>query len=247
MITSTYVSNAPDAGKEGLCYFGNTLFNLAATIGIATINGYSWGFSKWENQKYFVNKLPVCHGAYKKWVPESNYKGYDVGFLGFDVPDNRDIKGQFGSVKYWKHCEGLVRHYLTMKQLTNVYLKNWVVVQYRAYNELKDNGDYVKLTWDNYYKKALEHFPGLGVMVVTNDVVKAKEQIGLDCNYVHLSPIHDFNLLTMAENLVMANSSFSWWGAYLSGAQTVAPKNWFTNSWKDCDLSEYMLEDWILC
>ena len=44
---------------------------------------------------------------------------------------------------------------------------------------------------------------------------------------------------------VIANSSFSWWSAYLSGAPTVAPKTWFgikgPQDWQDVYCDEWKL------
>ena len=40
--------------------------------------------------------------------------------------------------------------------------------------------------------------------------------------------ILDFTLITMCKNVIISNSSFSWWGSWLANSKkTVAPKNWF--------------------
>jgi hypothetical protein len=246
MITSTYIRDALKADRDCACVLGNTLFNIAGTIGVATYNGYSYGFQSWANQGYFVNPLPKCVDKYQRWTIPTNYKGYDIGFRGFNIPDNIDIKAQFGSDKYWRHCEGLIRHFLTMKPLCRP-IKDTIIIQYRAYNELTDNGEYTKLTYDNYYKKALKLMPDKNIICITNDVEKAMKAVNIDCQYIHASPIIDFYLLTQADYIIMANSSFSWWGAYLSKAKTVAPKNWFTKNWTDCPLDDYYIDTWIKC
>jgi len=62
------------------------------------------------------------------------------------------------------------------------------------------------------------------------------------------SILQDMALLASSERLIIANSTFSWWGAYLSRAEeVVAPRNWFTKvhlrTKNVCDLYP---EDWIL-
>jgi len=44
-------------------------------------------------------------------------------------------------------------------------------------------------------------------------------------------PIESLNLMGLARNSVIANSSFSWWGAFIkqsTGGKTIAPSPWFT-------------------
>ena len=40
----------------------------------------------------------------------------------------------------------------------------------------------------------------------------------------------DLCVMTMCNAHIIANSSFSWWGAWLGGGKTIAPKNWFTEN-----------------
>jgi hypothetical protein len=243
MITSTYISTALKADKDCTCAFGNTLFTMAGIIGISTRNGYGWGFSNWNNQEFFVNTLPGCDKKYPFYDMPANYRGYDIGFVGFNVPDNVDLRGQFASQYYFRHVDGLVRHYLTMKDIAEP-VKDTIIIQYRAYNELKD--PMWTVLGKEYYHKALKCFPKKKLLCITNDPITAEKQIGLDCDYVHYSPIIDFYILSHADYIIMANSTFSWWGAYLSKAQTVAPKNWFSREWVDCPLDDFYLKPWQL-
>ena len=56
---------------------------------------------------------------------------------------------------------------------------------------------------------------------------------------------NDMRLMSMCQHHVIANSSFSWWGAWLNSSTTkvvVAPKRWFNNSATILDL---LPEIWI--
>ena len=62
-----------------------------------------------------------------------------------------------------------------------------------------------------------------------------------------LSDIRDFKRLMKAKNLIISNSTFGWWGAWLGDSNVVAPRDWFTQ----LGLQEYSTRDlfpdgWIL-
>ena len=95
-----------------------------------------------------------------------------------------------------------------------------------------------------YYEKAMkqmeEWHPDCHFFVFTNDTKWVKEnyhQKNLtvvegndeDAGYI------DLYLMTRCKHYILANSSFSWWGCYLSTSKdkkVIAPKQWFQG--RDC-------------
>lgn len=243
MITSLQIKHSINAQtqKEMPFGLGNVLFMIAGVIGIATKNGYSFGFEEWNNQEFFINPLPSLDAT--KFTPfriPNNYKNFDIGFVTFDIPDNSVIQGYLGSEKYFKHCEELIRYYFTMKDQINPY-RDSILIHYRHYPQ----PEFYRLNND-YYSKALKHFPDRPIVVITNNIGAARKVIGIDCQYINNSPISDFYLLTKADYLIMANSTFSWWGAWLSKAKTVAPINWYANTFRDCPTTDLYCKEWIV-
>ena len=59
-----------------------------------------------------------------------------------------------------------------------------------------------------------------------------------ECFIIEDNPaIVDLALLSCFKNHIIANSSFSWWGAWLANGDTVvAPRNWFTCDYNTKDL-----------
>jgi hypothetical protein len=52
----------------------------------------------------------------------------------------------------------------------------------------------------------------------------------------------DLYQMTLCKSSIIANSSFSWWGAYLSEKEKViAPKKWFNNK----NVDDLYCDDWI--
>lgn len=225
------------------CSLGNVLFTMAGIIGTATKNRYMYAFPKWINQEYFIHPVPVLDNArisrLRPWKLHQNFKGFDVGFLGFGIPDNTMVSGYFGSWQYFEHCKDLIKKYFVMKQLCEP-VKDAIIVHFRDYN---NNPNMTPLK-NEYYNKAIAMMPKKRVLVVTDNIEKAYKVFGADCEYTSNSPIVDFYLLTQADYLIIANSTFSWWGAYLSGAKTIAPKDWYRGDFQDCPTKDLYYPGW---
>lgn len=90
-----------------------------------------------------------------------------------------------------------------------------------------------------YYAAALDalrqRLEGLRVFVFSDDPawVRAQLPLGDGAHWVSgpaLGPIDDLHLMAACDHQIIANSTFSWWGAWLNdkpGAQVVAPAPWF--------------------
>lgn len=122
-------------------------------------------------------------------------------------------------------------------------------------------GDYVltdfhtNLADTTYYQEAVKNFPGENFLVFckdnqgrdTDDRAWARTFLdSLDITWefapLETSETQDLNLMASCKSVIMANSSFSWWGAFLGNHQTViCPKNWFTDGVQRTEL----LDDWI--
>lgn len=103
-----------------------------------------------------------------------------------------------------------------------------------------------------YYQDALQRVPGNGpVVVVSDDISWARE------NLPRTRPMHfagekgarsglaDLWLMAQGKHHIIANSTFSWWGAWLSTTctgTTVAPRHWFRTS--KYDTRDLLPKEW---
>lgn len=81
----------------------------------------------------------------------------------------------------------------------------------------------------SYYEEAMKLFPGAKFVVCSDDIEWCKERpLFKDCDFVHGTEIEDMNLLASCSGLIIANSTFSWWAAYLNphNPKVVAPFRW---------------------
>jgi hypothetical protein len=115
-------------------------------------------------------------------------------------------------------------------------------------------GDYLKPPYEayyaelnnNYYQKATAFLkqisPNLKVYVFTDDPSWVEHNLDLGITFelasgnITNSIFEDFQAMRSCKYHVIANSSFSWWTAWLSAhpdKKVVAPNNWFKNSQQD--------------
>lgn len=120
----------------------------------------------------------------------------------------------------------------------------------------KDASSFHGLCSLDYYKNGVSHVKrGLDSphgFVFSDDPAWAREnlELGIDFTVVEANSVEephlDLWLMSACQHFVIANSSLSWWGAWLaigSSKRVVAPKRWFTNS--DIDTRDLIPDDWI--
>lgn len=113
-------------------------------------------------------------------------------------------------------------------------------------------GDYLKVSqfhtnlWDtDYYKEAVKLFPGEKFLVFCKDTQNPEQDrddqewcqdnlpfLGIAFEmYRHGEETDDLNAMASCKAIIGANSSFSWWAAFLGGNPAVFPKEekWFTD------------------
>lgn len=153
------------------------------------------------------------------------------------------IYGYFQNVQY---CNEIKKN--IMKDL--IIIEDYSV-RYKKYLDfINDNivigvsmrvgDDYASLGWpicsNEYYNKAIdrikEEFPMAKVMVFSDDIVKVKKgyEIKYEPIYVEgCNSVETLELLRKCHHVVISNSTFSWWGAFLSehDGRKIAPEIWF--------------------
>lgn len=107
----------------------------------------------------------------------------------------------------------------------------------------------------NYYMRGLDllkqSYEDFKVFIFSDDSqwVKANLSLSVDTYLVSgrgLSEVEELILMSTCKHQIIANSSFSWWGAWLntySGKNVIAPKRWFAN--QEIDSSDIYAENWI--
>jgi hypothetical protein len=103
----------------------------------------------------------------------------------------------------------------------------------------------------SYYEEALKHFDDRQVIVFSDDPGWCKEQSLFSDDRFLVSESEDNKidlcLMTFCTSHIIANSSFSWWGAWLSNSEKViAPSKWFGPNNADKETKDLIPETWTI-
>jgi len=182
----------------------------------------------------------------------------------FDSPNNVYISGYWQSVKYFADIEQLIRKDFAFRDepsenaklmLKKIQLTNSVSVHVRR-------GDFVTnplngLHGVEYFAKAEQIIADRVVdptfFIFSDDIEWCKANLKFNAPVEFASDDFgerkfrdDLRLMSACQHLIIANSSFSWWAAWLNANQdkvVVAPKTWATDP--SIDKSEMYLPGWI--
>jgi len=180
-----------------------------------------------------------------------------------DLKGNEYIKGYFQTEKYFKEIRDILfEEFCINKQKSSktIEIENLIKISEKNCSIHIRRGDYISdekankvhgtCSLDYYYKATdiiLQQDSTTTFFVFSDDISWVKENLKTS-NLVYVNtksiPHEDIYLMSLCEHNIIANSSFSWWGAWLNKneAKTViAPKNWFVEK-----ENEVACENWIL-
>lgn len=182
------------------------------------------------------------------------------------VKDNTWIEGYWQSEKYFLSIEDIIRKEFVVKEPVNAYCAA-VLDRINATNSVSlhvRRGDYVNDPAINalhgvcsisYYKKAIsilkDKISNPVFFIFSDDMDWVKSHLPIDAAevvYVDDADNKDYDdlrLMYSCKHNIIANSSFSWWGAWLNanpGKIVIAPKKWTQSGYYNPDL---IPEKWI--
>jgi hypothetical protein len=181
----------------------------------------------------------------------------------FTIPDQTNLMGYFQTEKYFEHCSELIRTYFEFNEETKKKSENSFPifpshVQFVSIHLRR--GDYAGLQQfhpvmdaDYYFGAMLNFLEGdYCFLIFSDDIEYAKELFGEQENIVYIEgndPDVDMCMMSMCHHNVIANSSFSWWGAWLNDypkKKVIAPKKWFGPAYKGVhDTKDLYPQSWI--
>ena len=162
--------------------------------------------------------------------------------------NNLIIHGYFQSEKYFYDYKDIIRKDFTFRDETaNINYQDSISLHVRR-GDYVSKSDYHPLCTMEYYEEALALMPNEEVVVFSDDIPWCKEKYKGE-RFVFSegrTNAQDLEYMSKCKHHIIANSSFSWWGAWLGTQEgvTVAPKKWLGNIQENT--KDVVPEDWIV-
>lgn len=227
--------------------------NLAKTAEVFSVLG-------WQSSKRLraILKLPLLSTLRSRHLVMEPHFNYWPGIRNIAPPIY--IIGYWQSERYFSDIADVIRSDFTFRRPLcshNLKLEEQILDENSVSLHVR-RGDYVSNTQalsthgvchQDYYEKAIQYIeervsnPIFYVFSDEIDWVRSHLPINHPCHYVEnnrgLDSYIDMQLMSRCKHNIVANSSFSWWGAWLNSNSSkivIAPEQWFANGTNTCDL-----------
>ena len=177
-------------------------------------------------------------------------------------------EGYWQTENYFIQFEKEIRKDFNMKIKANDYYSSilQLAVDKESVSVHFRRGDFVNNTQTNefhglcdidYYKNAMSYFKNkLGKVtffMISDDIEWVKNQFKFENDIIFIENFkgkdyEDMRLMSQCKHNIIANSSFSWWGAWLNNNPAkivISPKRWFNNEEKQQQTKDLIPENWI--
>ena len=157
----------------------------------------------------------------------------------FSIKDGTNFIGYFQNKKYFNFSdnEGIEFNSSTIKEAGEIL--NDLKIDPSEFTSIHvRRGDYLKIDQHpvqdiDYYNRAISHFPEERFLVFSDDFNWIEQEFTGDrffCFPTNKNAFLDLYLMSLCSHNIIANSTFSWWAAFLNknvGKKTIYPDNWF--------------------
>lgn len=229
-------------------WLGNNLFQIAATISLALKNNDRYEFPLWKYQNDF--NLSNCFSRTILERELDNVETYqDPNFYYYteiQYKPNLNLNGFFTSYRYFDHYQYHIQNLLIPKKIQKT-LYGYTSIHVRRGDFLLNN-EYNVLNMQ-YYLNAIDIIKSKKYIVFSDDITWCKDNFKIDNIEFseNKSDIDDFALMCSCEHNIIANSSYSWWAAYLNKniqKIVIAPKQWYSVDNHKAYTGDLILEQW---
>ena len=247
-------------------HFTARRFELSIFKNIRALKAAKWKINFFKSRSAYFKLLRLLSKSPVKFIQQQDNEFVNMPALA----QNADVylDGYFQSEKHFKHIRKQLLDEFQFPQLdeVNEALKIKIINTPNAISIHIRRGDYLKsekvldvhgVLPSAYYQKALgilqSKYPSASLFVFTEDMEWAKANFsGLNTYFVEHNTAadgwKDMALISRCKHHIIANSSFSWWGAWLSqnNGDVFAPYNWFNPSKVNFNIQDFIPDSWTV-
>ncbi len=247
---------------------GNCLFQISTAYSISL-----------RDSKTFLCEKLVSHGSHKpidhylnNIFKKINFGDINFKYVNYKEPffhyneilkseNNLMLNGYFQSEKYFINYRNEILNLFEI----NSDIKDKIITKYGDILSKKTcsihvrRGDYVRLNQYHtvqpidYYQKSIKLIgEEYNYLIFSDDLEWCKNNFDFIQNKYFIENDTDYEnlyLMSMCDHNIIANSSFSWWGAWMNKNKTkkvISPKNWFGIKNKHLETKDIYPENWIV-
>lgn len=225
---------------------GNQLFQVSHALCLAWKNNYFPIFEKknppadisnrpgyWDTVLAKVTSISPFINCHWKEVSEIGHRFNEI----CKTTENIKLHGYWQSYRYFYGYDDRLREILRMPEEIRIKLENKIPKNCTGIHVRR--ADYIKLKWNlptEYYTKCIEELKkcphNKNFLLFSDDHEWCASNFPDIPIFNHGNDVDQLYAISLCDNVIMANSTFSWWGVFLNKniKKVYAPDPWFPKS-----------------
>lgn len=244
---------------------GNLMFQTSSAYSVATDNDDNSIFDTSNSVKVHHHVTEYGNNILRKLVygpttVDNHHNEPHFNYAPVIYKPNLKLNGYYQSEKYFHHNRDGILNLFSIDDVSQKYIDEkygHVLGSGNTCSIHVRRGNYVGLSNIHppcglgYYHEAIKRLPSDTVFLVfSDDLSWCRENLnfGNPTHFIEGNPDYiDMWLMSLCDNNITANSSFSWWGAWLNqnpNKKVISPKIWFGPSVQH-NTQDLIPESWI--
>lgn len=243
---------------------GNNLFQIANVISISTKLDTDFLIPEYTHCGHRGTRpvdLSLFNHPFKrgKFISKHNLGESQFKYKPIEIVNDMNISGFYQSWKYFEDIrEELLGKYFAPSETVIKSLTKYDVLPINTLGISVRRGDYLMLQNNHcvlpatYYQEVIDKYfmdkTIEAIYIFSDDIEWCKTIFGDTVNYVQDDIGTQLFLMGRMKHFIMSNSTFAWWGMYLSqrtDGLVIAPDPWFGPDLKDTYTNDLYYPTWI--
>ena len=243
-------------------------FNISGTVMAIKKTSAGKRFNETSLINKFISDTNLLYRFFNQELTVIRENGFEFQANILKCPNNSFLEGYWQTEKYFKSIESIIRADLTLVNPLTPNLANLEdeITKSTSISIHVRRGDYASnpvttayhglyaIDWYQMAIKEMEKSLGRQVhfFVFSDDYdwVKTNLKLDMPCTFIKPSPdgmeAQDLYLMSRCKHNITANSSYSWWAAWLNpnpNKKVIAPAKWFMGA--DSNTIDLIPPEWI--